>query len=42
MESERSLHPLSVLFAIGDTAKQFLLPALVAIFAARSRDAWEA
>jgi putative membrane protein len=41
MASERSLHPLSVLFAIGDTAKQFLLPALVAIFAARSRDAWE-
>ena len=41
MESERSLHPLSVLFAIGDTAKQFLIPALVAIFATRSRDAWE-
>jgi putative membrane protein len=41
MESERGLHPLSVLFAIGDTAKQFLIPALVAIFATRSRDAWE-
>ena len=41
MESERRLHPLSVLFAIGDSAKQFLLPALLALFATRSRDAWE-
>jgi putative membrane protein len=41
MESERRLHPLSVLFAIGDSAKQFLIPALLALFATRSRDAWE-
>lgn len=41
MESERRLHPLSVLFAIGDTAKQFLIPVLLALFATSRRDAWE-
>ena len=42
MESERRLHPLSFIFAIGDSAKQFLLPAILALFATGSRDAWEA
>ena len=40
MASERRLHPLSFLFAIQETAKQFLVPAGVAIFAARG-DSWE-
>lgn len=44
MESERRLHPLSFLFAIQDSAKQFLVPAIVALFAARGRneDVWAA
>lgn len=41
MESERRLHPLSFLFAIQESAKQLIFPAVVALFAARSRDAWE-
>lgn len=41
MESERRLHPLSFVFAIQDSAKQFLLPLIVALFAARSADAWQ-
>lgn len=41
MESDRRLHPLSFVFAIQDSAKQFLFPAIVALFATRSRDAWE-
>jgi putative membrane protein len=41
MESDRRLHPLSFVFAIQDSAKQFILPAIVALFATRSRDAWE-
>ena len=40
MASERRLHPLSFLFAIQETAKQFVVPAVVAIFAARG-DSWE-
>lgn len=39
---ERRLHPLSFLFAIQDTAKHFVLPLVLALFAARTRDAWEA
>jgi putative membrane protein len=41
MASERRLHPLSFVFAIQESAKQFLFPALVALFAAGSADAWE-
>lgn len=41
MVSDRRLHPLSFLFAIQDSAKQFLLPVIVGLFAARSRDAFE-
>ena len=41
MESERRLHPLSFLFATLESARQFLLPALIALFATSSRDAWE-
>ena len=40
MASERRLHPLSFLFAIQETAKQFIVPAIVALFAARG-DSWE-
>jgi putative membrane protein len=40
MESERRLHPLSFVFAIADSAKQFLVPALLALFAT-GRSAWE-
>jgi putative membrane protein len=41
MVSERRLHPFSFLFAIADAARQILLPAIFALFATRSRDAWE-
>lgn len=41
MGSERRLHPLSFLFAIQESAKQFIVPAIVAIFAARGQNAWE-
>jgi putative membrane protein len=41
MEFERRLHPLSFLFAIQESAKQFVVPALVALFAARGRNSWE-
>ena len=41
MASERRLHPLSFIFAIQDSAKQFLFPAVAALFAARSSGAWE-
>jgi putative membrane protein len=41
MASERRLHPLSFLFALQTAAKQFLLPIIVALFAARGRDVWE-
>jgi putative membrane protein len=39
--SERRLHPFSFLFAIADTARQILFPAILALFATRSRDTWE-
>jgi putative membrane protein len=39
--SERRLHPFSFLFAIADTARQILFPAVLALFAARNRDMWE-
>jgi putative membrane protein len=39
--SERRLHPFSFLFAITDTARQVLVPAILALFATRNRDAWE-
>lgn len=42
MESERRLHPLSFVFVIQGAAKQFLFPAILALFATRNRDAWEA
>lgn len=42
MESDRRLHPLSFVFAIQSSAKQFLVPAIVALFATRPRDNWEA
>ena len=41
MASERRLHPLSFLFAIQESAKRLVFPAVVALFAARNRDAWE-
>jgi putative membrane protein len=41
MASERRLHPLSFLFALQNSAKQFLLPAILTLFAARGRDVWE-
>lgn len=41
MESERRLHPLSFLFVIAHTARGILFPAILAAFAARSRDNWE-
>lgn len=41
MVSERRLHPLSFLFAIQESAKQFIVPAVVALFAARGRSSWE-
>lgn len=39
--SEHRLHPFSFLFAIAATARQILVPAIFALFATRSRDAWE-
>ena len=39
--SERRLHPFSFLFAIADTARQILFPAIFALFATRVRDTWE-
>lgn len=36
MASERRLHPLSVLFEIGGSAKELVIPGLVALFAART------
>lgn len=42
VSEERRLHPLSFLFAIQDTAKSFVVPFVVAVFAASNRDAWEA
>ena len=41
MASDRRLHPLSFVFAIQDSARQFVLPAIVALFAARGRDSFE-
>lgn len=41
MVSERRLHPLSFIFAIQDSAKQLILPALLTLFATRNRDTWE-
>ena len=39
--SEHRLHPFSFLFAIAATARQILVPAAFALFAARNRDSWE-
>lgn len=39
--SEHRLHPFSFLFAMADTARQILFPAILALFATRSRDTWE-
>lgn len=41
MASERRLHPLSFVFAIQDSAKRLLFPAVVALFAVRSLESWE-
>ena len=41
MGSERRLHPLSFLFEIQDSGKQFIVPLILALFAARTADAWE-
>ncbi|MEE8584202.1 MAG: PH domain-containing protein, partial [Acidobacteriota bacterium] len=40
MQSEQRLHPLSFLFAIGSNLRASLIPILVAVFAARSYDAF--
>ena len=41
MASERRLHPLSFVFAIQDSLKQFLFPALLGLFAVRNLESWE-
>lgn len=41
MASERRLHPLSFVFAVQDSVKQFLFPAALALFAVRSLESWE-
>lgn len=41
MESERRLHPLSFLFVIQNTVRQFIVPLVLGLFAARGLDAWE-
>ena len=36
MGSERRLHPASILFMLGSTAKNFMFPAAATLFASRS------
>ena len=41
MASERRLHPVSFLFAMQDSAKQFLVPGILGLFAVRNLESWE-